>query len=110
MPKHSPGPWNFEGPDAFGDYNIHQPGIMAAVAAVISNLRPEEEVLHNARLVAAAPLLLEALCKAVAYLNGAKIDIQRGTPKKVALATITGGLRVVNEALASAQIDPKDMN
>jgi hypothetical protein len=58
--KHSNGPWTADGPDQFGDYNIHEPGIRVVVAAVISNLRHPEEIAANARLVAAAPDLLEA--------------------------------------------------
>nr|WP_144033761.1 hypothetical protein [Sphingomonas laterariae] len=45
----------------FGDYNIHQPDVRAAVAAVVSNLRPADEVAANAHLVAAAPDLLAQL-------------------------------------------------
>jgi hypothetical protein len=59
--KFTKGPWHFEGPDQFGDYNIHEPPVRAVVAAVISNLRESEEIAANARLVAAAPELYEAL-------------------------------------------------
>ncbi|MBA9070277.1 hypothetical protein FHR71_004043 [Methylobacterium sp. RAS18] len=59
--KHTPGPWSAEGPDPFGDYNIHCPAERAVVATVISNLRLLEEVAANARLIAAAPLALKAL-------------------------------------------------
>lgn len=110
MPKHSPGPWHFEGPDDFGDYNILQPDITVAVAAVVSNLRPADEVLYNARLVAAAPLLLETLCKAAGYMLNAKIDLSTGTKKQTTINTLLGGLKMINDALRSAQIIPKDMN
>jgi hypothetical protein len=66
---HSPGPWTAEGPDEiFGDYNIHEPGVRAAIGAVVSNLRPPEEVAANARLVVAAPDLLSALGDAIEAL------------------------------------------
>ena len=68
--KHSQGPWTAEGPDHFGDYNIHEPGIRAVVAAVISNLRDPEEIEANARLVAAAPNMLAALKQAAKWLRG----------------------------------------
>lgn len=64
--KHSEGPWTAEGPDEFGDYNIHEPGIRAVVAAVISNLRDPAEIEANARLVAAGPELLAALEEIIA--------------------------------------------
>lgn len=64
--KHTPGPWQSEGPDFFGDFNIILAGSAGehdkrAVAAVVSNLRSEEEVVANAHLIAAAPDMLEAL-------------------------------------------------
>ena len=49
-----------EGPDPFGDYNIHEPSARLAIGAVVSNLRPASEVAANARLIAAAPELLAA--------------------------------------------------
>lgn len=58
---HTPGPWHSEGPDEFGDYNIHHPADRLAVAAVISNGRPAAEVAANAALVASARDLLEAV-------------------------------------------------
>lgn len=45
----------------FGDYNIHEPHLRGAVAAVVSNLRPPEVVGANARLIAAAPEMLAEL-------------------------------------------------
>lgn len=60
-PKHTPGPWNSEGPDDFGDHNIHEPTCRLAIGAVVPNMRPDEEVAANARLIAAAPDLLETL-------------------------------------------------
>jgi hypothetical protein len=56
--RHMDGPWTMEGPDMFGDFNILPPNDCGAVAAVVSNMRPPEVVLGNARLIAAAPDLL----------------------------------------------------
>lgn len=66
---YTPGPWSAEGPDQFGDYNIHCQHERAVVTAVISNLRPSTEVAANARLIAAAPDLLEALQNASGLLD-----------------------------------------
>lgn len=57
----TPGPWHAEGPDQFGDFNIHHERYRLAVAAVVSNMHPPEEVAANARLIAAAPDMFEAL-------------------------------------------------
>lgn len=65
QPSHTTGPWSVEGPDAFGDFNIHCQHERAVVAAVINNVRPPDEVAANARLIAAAPALLEALAWAL---------------------------------------------
>ena len=55
------GPWWHRRPDPFGDYTISHDGDTLAVAAVVSNMRPPEQVRANADLIAAAPDLYEAL-------------------------------------------------
>lgn len=68
---HTPGPWEVDGPDMFGDYNIvlaNRESDSRAIAAVVSNLRDPAEVAANARLNAAAPELL-------AELEGALSDL-----------------------------------
>lgn len=69
---HTPGPWRTEAADMFGDHNI----VLAdggddcrAIAAVVSNLRPPEEVAANAAVIAAAPDLLVALKVASDAIN-----------------------------------------
>lgn len=64
----TPGPWHAEGPDQFGDFNIHHERYRLAVAAVVSNMHPAEEVAANARLIAAAPDMFEALKAARAFV------------------------------------------
>lgn len=61
--EHTPGPWAAEPADMFGDHNIVRGDSdeALAVAAVVSNMRPADQVEANARLIAAAPDLLEAL-------------------------------------------------
>jgi hypothetical protein len=65
----TPGPYQTEGPDPFGDYTITQAGGGLAIAAVISNMRMSEEVASNARMIAAAPDLLEAATYASQHLR-----------------------------------------
>lgn len=57
----TPGPWKCEGPDDFGDWNILHDGDALAIAAVVSNMRRPQETGANARLIAAAPDLIETL-------------------------------------------------
>ena len=49
--KASQRPWTAEGPDEFGDYNLHVDDVRLAVAAVVSNLREPEVVTANAALI-----------------------------------------------------------
>jgi hypothetical protein len=46
--------------------------------------------------------LLTALRAASGYLLNAKIDLETGAPKRTAIDTINGGLRIVGAALAKA--------
>lgn len=58
--KHTPGPWTAEGPDAYGDFNILPAHETLAIGAVVRNgVRPNAVTAANARLVAAAPELLD---------------------------------------------------
>lgn len=43
--------------------------------------------------------LAEALHKAKGYLLNAKIDLETGAPKRTALATINGGLEMIDAVL-----------
>lgn len=60
---YTPGPWNADGPDWAGDYNITPPHEAAVVAAVISNVRPASEVEANARLIALAPEMADEITR-----------------------------------------------
>jgi hypothetical protein len=68
--RHTPGPWRAEGPDWIGDYNVIPPGDGFAVAAVVVNRRPAPEVAANARLIAAAPDLLDLAEQIVELTDG----------------------------------------
>ena len=54
--KHTPGPWDMDE----GDYGIYQIETSDQIAEVFSH-HPDEELKANARLIAAAPDLLEVL-------------------------------------------------
>lgn len=74
---HTPGPWHSDEADMFGDYTITQVGEISAVAAVISNCRPAEEVAANAALVDAAPAMkaeIERLRAALQVIASRKWD------------------------------------
>lgn len=47
--------------------------------------------------------LLKALNAATGYLMNAKIDLETGAPKRTAIMTIEGGLRVVRAAITKAE-------
>lgn len=67
--KHTPGPWVFEGE------NSAMPVLCLYCAdnkSPFHGSRNEEELKANARLIAAAPELLEALCEATAWLHAHK--------------------------------------
>jgi hypothetical protein len=66
MTKHTPGPWRLSGPDDFGDYTIQPPKEALAIAAVTNGEMWRmggkfDEHSANANLIAAAPLMYEAL-------------------------------------------------
>jgi hypothetical protein len=96
MAEHTAGPWSFEGPDMFGDFNVLHPADCGAVAAVVNNGRPAGEVLANARLIAAAPDLLAAcenvLAHARRHTDGtARLDAAWLDDVRAALAKVRGG-------------------
>lgn len=49
--------------------------------------------------------LREALAAAKGYLLNAHIDLETGAPKRTAINTLSGGIRLVREALAATS-DP----
>jgi hypothetical protein len=76
------GPRHCEGPDIFGDRNILHDADRLAVAAVVSNFRPPEEVAANARLVAAVPELRDALRKTASLLSFLKTEVAEPTLRR----------------------------
>jgi hypothetical protein len=65
--------------------------------------RAATDITANARLIAAAPSLFEALKAAEGHLLNAKIDLETGTKKATTIATIEGGLRRIRTALESVR-------
>lgn len=58
--KYTPGPWGAE-PHVKGDWAVwSEPDTMACIAVVNDGVLPSGSVSHNARLIAAAPVLLGA--------------------------------------------------
>jgi hypothetical protein len=55
-----------------------------------------------ARAATELPDLVKALESAMGYLLNAEIDLATGAPKKTAVATIQGGLRMIRAALEKA--------
>jgi len=84
MSKHTPGPWQYEGPDQFGDYTIHAGDL--AIAAVPNGIARElrgegREQSANARLIGAAPELLGACIQARAAFPDAWFAKEHGVPR-----------------------------
>ena len=75
MTAHTPGPWAYRQDDTGEDEFVVVSGGRPYVATVHGGARDWTE--HNARLIAAAPELLEALELADAMLRGANMNTKR---------------------------------
>ena len=78
MPEHTPGPWHWKRNGlstalliGFGEMERHPAQVVATVWSNDPDPqgRPAEEALANARLIGAAPELLAALTRIMAYLS-----------------------------------------
>lgn len=103
MSKHTPGPWRNGAHDILEIRGLNK----WVVARIMANLTNDDDdfeaVTSNARLIAAAPTMLEALKAAKGYMLNAKIDLQTGTKKETTLATIEGGIKNLEAAIALAE-------
>lgn len=100
MSTHTPGPWRYDGPDCFMDYNIlPADDHTGALAGVVNNGRPPAEVAANARLMAAAPELLVA-CE---MLLGTVRQLSRFAE---GLDGVAQGDAAIANALAQTTADP----
>ncbi|HBP6823498.1 TPA: hypothetical protein L6B08_26940 [Pseudomonas aeruginosa] len=61
MMKHTPGPWHVGGPNKCTIYDKHSQRLANSFEGVMATQRTDSECEANARLIAAAPELLEAL-------------------------------------------------
>lgn len=62
MSAHTPGPWDDCAPGDYSDFNGHSIVILSAVSHRVAVVQGDDkEAIANARLIAAAPGLLEAL-------------------------------------------------
>ena len=69
--KHTPGPWEVQD-DEFMTSVVIEDG---EICDIVQDDRPEKENLANARLIAAAPELVEACRVALIYLNALMQDL-----------------------------------
>lgn len=98
MATHTPGPWHYN--DSEGDGLIESP--YGLIARVIGTRNPDDETLPNARLIAAAPDLLDS----ARYVSYAWNDADNDLPAddEVIELRITGkGLRDLRAAIAAAE-------
>lgn len=110
---HTPGPWTFDGdwgriPMIFGAdrseiASVAKDDFVHGKFPGIGSMVPKASRDANARLIVEAPNMIAALNAAAGYLLNAKIDLETGAPKKTALATIEGGLKLVRAAIAKAE-------
>lgn len=65
---------------------------------------------HNDLIIAQGEIarLTKALHAASGYLMNAKIDLETGAPKRTAVSTIEGGLKMIADALAASPISSAD--
>ncbi|MDI4088406.1 hypothetical protein QK428_03575 [Pseudomonas aeruginosa] len=69
MMKHTPGPWHVGGPNKCTIYDKHGQRLANSFEGVMATQRTDSECEANARLIAAAPELLEALQHIEEYWN-----------------------------------------
>jgi hypothetical protein len=97
--KHTPGPWTYSG-DSDGDFIVWAgEGFLANVGGSFINAvveDPQKELVAfdceqaNARLIAAAPELLEACKRAVQLLKGCGANVDEDEPILAAIAKAEG--------------------
>jgi len=83
--KYTPGPWIVNPFNAW----VELPGVNAPICAMLwrTELRSEDETLANARLIAAAPELVEALRE---FVDSAIADLELIEQARALLAKIDG--------------------
>ena len=89
MSKHTPGPWIQRGERVDAQRNHVCGGVNQESVLALS--RPPEERLANARLIAAAPEMLEALQAVWSDLESWDVDNEVSQRVRAAIAKATGG-------------------
>lgn len=101
----TPGPWTAGEVDMFGDVNITGPENCAAIAAVVSNMRPRGQVIANARMIAMTPEFVDLLEWIAAFA-----DVRSKDDSKVFARVNRGALRTIRDkarlAVATARPIP----
>lgn len=79
--KGTPGPW-VSVPGEDGGRDINGPGSANYIASVHGGYEPSEECLANARLIAAAPEMLQAL-EEILFIDGMDIQLPLSVSKRI---------------------------
>ncbi len=98
MNKHTPGPWK-----VLNSVQIHDEKLGGVIAACCRYARHDAVDHANAKLIAAAPDLLEALIRARDDLNNAAFLIRKELGEHHWLYDIEKGKKIADEAIAKAR-------
>ena len=90
MSKHTPGPWHVGGPNKCTIYDKHGQRLANSFEGVMATQRTDSECEANARLIAAAPELLDALVNLLPLISPLKAEIQQVANASAAIAKATG--------------------
>ncbi|HHP7108570.1 TPA: hypothetical protein ACSFAI_001539 [Pseudomonas aeruginosa] len=89
MSKHTPGPWHVGGPNKCTIYDKHCQRLANSFEGVMATQRTDSECEANARLIAAAPELLDALVNLLPLISPLKAEIQQVANASAAIAKAT---------------------
>lgn len=93
---HTPGPWTYETmADRIQDIEVYGPEGVLITTVNSENVEDQKHVMADARLIAAAPEMLEMLKNLFEYLPPAKITTAAGFKREQARALLA---RVTNAA------------
>ena len=103
MSDHTKGPWHFGGSDKCTIYDGFGQRIANSFEGVMVTQRSDEECKANARLIAAAPLMLEALMIALASLEEVAQEMTVGDRFTNAGQSVLDALLPVKSAIEEAK-------
>lgn len=87
--KHTPGPWHVGGPNKCTIYDKHGQRLANSFEGVMATQRTDSECEANARLIAAAPELLDALVNLLPLISPLKAESQQVANASAAIAKAT---------------------